>query len=153
MKNISNLVLMSLVALNLSSASVFAADKQAKHESANKEEESIEYYHQEAVNAARGARPTPPKIVSPTPVSEVSGTETTLEWQKVNTADSYHLQVSENPGFFNPQVDMPLYADNKYTVTGLVKGHLYFWRVASFKKGNVTGESKSNFTLGSFKVK
>jgi hypothetical protein len=116
-------------------------------------EESIEYYHKEDPNTTLSFRPTPPKIVSPTPVTDVSGPEVTLEWQKVAVADSYHVQVSDNPGFFNPLVNEQLYTELKYTVKGLEKGRLYFWRVASFKRDNVAGESKSNFTLGSFKVK
>ena len=154
MKKFTVLVFIALVTANLSSLKIQAAEKASKPATESKEkEEPFEYYHKEDPNSSLTTHLTPPKIVTPIPVTDVSGPDVTLEWQKVNLADSYHVQVSDNPGFFNPLVNEQLYPELKYTVKGLEKGRLYFWRVASFKKDNVPGESKSNFTLGSFKIK
>jgi hypothetical protein len=123
--------------------------------SAQANEENIELYHpqQPAPNAAQ--RPGIPKLTAPTPLASVSAGEIKLQWNKVEDASAYALQVSADPIFFTLLVNEPLYKDTSYTVKDLKleSGQNYYWRVAAVKEDNQPGTIKSLFNRSSFTVK
>jgi hypothetical protein len=78
--------------------------------------ENIELYHPEQPNASIAKRPGIPKLTAPAPLSQISGGDVTLQWNKVEDATAYALQVSPDPIFFTLLINEPLFKDTTYTI-------------------------------------
>jgi len=68
----------------------------------------------------------------------------TLFWNKVSDASSYSVQVASDVAFANIFFKDSMVADTSRTVSGLVNGVLYYWRVKSMNDGGVS--AWSNFS-------
>ncbi|MFH1196327.1 MAG: FlgD immunoglobulin-like domain containing protein [bacterium] len=65
----------------------------------------------------------PPSNSSDIPVSF------NFEWEPVNGADKYHLQLSQNLGFSMIVTEDSLIAGNSYNISGLENNKNYYWRI------------------------
>lgn len=133
------------------STSLFASENSITNES----HESFEYYHQTPPASENAKSPTVPTLLSPAPLSEVSGTPIELKWSKVSEASAYALQISSDPIFFQLLVNEPLYKETSYTLKDmkLESGKNYYWRVAAVREENQAGTIKSLFNRSSFTTK
>jgi len=70
----------------------------------------------------------------------------TFDWQDVDGAITYQLQIDNNSSFTSPEIDIFL-PSSAYEVSGLVAGATYHWRVKAFNACGGGGWSSSrNFT-------
>ena len=61
----------------------------------------------------------------------------TLSWDKVQGADSYHLEVSQSDNFLYSIIDVEDLTETKYEITTLEElevGTIYLWRVRAQNK-------------------
>ncbi|MBU1878046.1 MAG: S8 family serine peptidase, partial [Chloroflexi bacterium] len=80
--------------------------------------------------AVNHAAPATPALVSPADGSSNVPIKPTFQWSTVPVADSYRLQVSADPSFASPLIDVSNIATNTYTApTALPGGACLFWRV------------------------
>lgn len=123
--------------------------------SAQATEESFEIYHEQKPNSNLAQRPGIPKLTAPAPLATVGAGEIKLQWNKIEDASAYALQVSADPIFFTLLVNEPLYKETSYTLKDikLEPGKNYYWRVAAVKEENQPGTIKSLFNRSSFTVK
>jgi sugar lactone lactonase YvrE len=63
----------------------------------------------------------------------------TLQWEKAAMADSYHLQLANDSLFKTIVLNDSLITSSSRTITNLLEGRIYFWRL---KAKNNLGESK-----------
>ncbi len=128
-------------------ATATKAEKVVEHE------EKFIIYHKSEPNSTLGVPPQRPKLLSPAPLSEVTGSEVVLKWNPSEEADSYSLQVSDDANFFKFTINEPSISKTEFTATGLQKDKIYYWRVAAIKSQNNTGFTKSLYNRSSFTVK
>ncbi len=82
----------------------------------------------------------PPILTYPADGATSVPTKFTVKWQKVNGAESYHLQISDSEQF--PSLGLPIdqqnIPTNSYTVnSSLIKENTQYWyRVRAFANGN-----------------
>ena len=103
-------------------------------------------------NKNLSAQPGRPTLQSPAPLSMVSGASTTLKWNEVQGADSYHVQVATDPNFKWLVSNEFFVKGSSFDVKGLEAGKQYFWRVAGMKSDNGAGYMKGDFTASSFQA-
>lgn len=99
-----------------------------------------------------GQPPKAPTLVSPAPLSVVTGKSVELQWTPEPEAFTYHVQVAKDPMFkwlIHENHDVK---ENRYTVSDLPNGTI-FWRVFSQKPQNQAGLWKSPGAWSSFEVK
>lgn len=83
------------------------------------------------------AIPTAPLLISPIQSSSVNSKSLEFEWQKVNTAEKYQIQVSKFSNFSQAIVyNNNNITNQKITVSDLEPDQVYFWRV---RASNTTG--------------
>jgi hypothetical protein len=82
------------------------------------------------------AAPASPNLTAPANGLTGVSVSPSLAWTA--TADSYHVQVATSAGFASPAVDDSLLTTTTKSVTGLLNGTKYYWRV---KAKNVGGTS------------
>jgi len=75
------------------------------------------------------ARPEPPVTLKPQPDEIVRANPPVFRWGQTEGANSYHLQVSRDPQFQDPVVDIPDLRKAEIRTEPLPNGH-YFWRIA-----------------------
>jgi hypothetical protein len=123
--------------------------------SAHANEVDFEIYRPEKPNANAAVRPAIPKLTAPSPLASVTAGEIQLQWNKVEDATAYAVQVSADPIFFTLLVNEPLYKETSYTIKDVKfeAGKNYYWRVAAVKENNKPGTIKSLFNRSSFTVK
>jgi photosystem II stability/assembly factor-like uncharacterized protein len=82
------------------------------------------------------------------PAAGASGVPLTpsFQWASVSGADSYHIQVADNPGFTTPLADAST-KDTFYTMTTALKpGTTYYWRIQSVSGTNASDYVSNVFT-------
>ncbi len=86
-----------------------------------------------------------PQLQTPANNSKEISPLTSFAWTLVPDAETYHLQVSTNPGFSMLVVDQPGIVETSYTLTAsLATDTQYFWRVFA---ENICGEVVSGQTF------
>jgi chitinase len=73
--------------------------------------------------------PSVPNLKSPSAGASGISTSTTLGWDLSTGADSYKLQVSQNPEFVEPILNQDNLTSLSFTLNGLNDNTRYFWRV------------------------
>jgi hypothetical protein len=81
------------------------------------------------------AAPAMPQLISASPVRSRSD-YIKLEWRKVKNADLYRIQVSRNQSFSTVAIPTATTSDTVKTLSGLIEGQKYYWRV---RAENVAG--------------
>jgi|GEM_PF-5971830 len=99
-----------------------------------------------------GQPPKAPTLVSPAPLSVVSGKSVELQWTPEPEAFTYHVQVAKDPMFKWIIHENHEVKKNRYQVTDLPSGTI-FWRVFSQKPQNQAGLWKSPGAWSSFEIK
>ncbi len=112
-----------------------------------------EKYKNEPANTKLAVRPGLPKLSQPEPMAKIDGTDVQLKWETLEGANSYNVQVSVDPGFFNLKVDEYVNGATELAVKGLESGKTYYWRVAGKNTENLPGYTQGNFTRSSFTTK
>ena len=88
-----------------------------------------------------------PVLVSPSNNSTNQSLTPTLSWNAVNGADSYKVQLSDDPGFVTFIVDEVGVTETSIEVTGLSNDTQYYWRVlATNAAGDSNWSTPFNFT-------
>jgi M6 family metalloprotease-like protein len=72
-----------------------------------------------------------PAGVYPTDGSTGIPTNPLFEWEQVSGADSYHFQLSTDPGFNTTQINLINHPEPSFQARGLEPFTLYYWRVAA----------------------
>jgi hypothetical protein len=72
-----------------------------------------------------------PDLVLPTDEATEQETSLTFDWEDVDSADTYHLQVSEDSGFGTLTIDADGLTASEYDASGLDYSTTYYWRVRS----------------------
>ncbi len=101
-------------------------------------------------------RPASPGLVAPREATVVDGHEVTFEWQPVEAADAYRVQVAEDTSFetivfettVEPTVEPPVEPAPELTVTDVfpTNEQTFFWRVlAQNEAGWSRGERVESF--------
>jgi hypothetical protein len=89
-----------------------------------------------------GARP--PRsfaLISPASCAQVGGAwAPSFEWGSAELAESYHLQVDDDPYFASPEIDVHVAGTTHTNETSLADGRVYYWRV---RAANATGETEA----------
>ncbi len=75
--------------------------------------------------------PQPPAYQSPPNGLSNVAQPVPLNWSDATGATKYQLQVDENSGFMNPEVDVEP-VESQYSVDGLMPLTYYYWRVRSY---------------------
>jgi hypothetical protein len=87
--------------------------------------------------------PGAPELVSPADGTTGVSYNVTLHWKKLSGATAYRLRVSTNPTFASGIVfDDSTLVDTLRTVSGLLDGSTYYWRVAG-RQGGGEGPASS----------
>ncbi|MDZ7722880.1 MAG: FISUMP domain-containing protein [candidate division KSB1 bacterium] len=73
--------------------------------------------------------PDAPQPVAPANDMELSNSTPTLRWSAVSDAEYYHLQVYDDIGIINPEIDIDNLSDSEYTISQSLDDNKYFWRV------------------------
>ena len=95
------------------------------------------------------AAPAAPQPVSPPNRESGLPTNVTLEWNPVDGADSYHVQVATTSGFTTLVFDAPDQTVTTFQATGLTDNTTYFWRVAGVNAaGTGSWSATRQFTVG-----
>lgn len=97
------------------------------------------------------ARPPSPVLVAPREAAVVDGTEVTFEWQAVEAADRYRLQVAQDAEFDTIVLERDVAGATEMTVTDAfpTDGQTFFWRVlAESDTGWSHGEHVESFVSG-----
>ena len=93
--------------------------------------------------------PAAPQPVSPANNESGLPTNVTLEWNPVDGAGSYHVQVATTSGFTTLVVDAPAHASISFQATNLTDNATYFWRVAGVNTaGTGPWSATRQFTVG-----
>lgn len=83
--------------------------------------------------------PAPPTLFQPPNGAQNISVTPTFEWLPSSGATSYHLQVSTEPGFSNPTINIPGLTSTQYVVINpLANGTLYYWRVRASNAGGTS---------------
>lgn len=91
--------------------------------------------------------PLAPQLVSPSDGATGVATNSLLEWNASSGASSYRVQVANNTGFSNPEVDGSGISGTNHQVSNLVEGTTYYWRMrATNIGGNSSWSSTWEFT-------
>ncbi len=98
-------------------------------------------------------RPTIVKLASPKFLEVVSGTSAKLNWNQVERATNYHVQVATDPNFKWLVANDHWVKGTTYEVSKLEAGKRYFWRVAAVKDDNISMHTKSLFVSSAFDTK
>lgn len=103
--------------------------------------------------ADRALATEPEKVVlnEPSYMQKISEETITLKWSPSATADAYFVQVATDPNFKWLVKEDHNVNGTELTLTGLTKNQNYFWRVAAVKSNNKAGNTKSAFTMNSFR--
>lgn len=110
-------------------------------------------FPQPKADLSKGTPPEAPQLSAPALGTVISSETVALSWRSADGATDYHVQVATDPNFKWLKVENHWVKDTQFEVSGLEKGHRYYWRVASWKKDNVAGANKSPFRASSFEVK
>lgn len=92
------------------------------------ESPKVKLYEINVFNEKPQAPDIQPILESPENNSDDILTETTLQWQGVEKASSYQVQVSEDSNFSSPVFDEAVGA-SQYEIENLSSGRTYHWRV------------------------
>ncbi|MBI3787126.1 MAG: fibronectin type III domain-containing protein, partial [Ignavibacteriales bacterium] len=93
--------------------------------------------------------PAVPTLLSPTEGATNQPTTLTLIWRPSFNASTYHLQISTASDFSSTVTDQSALADTSFTIVGLQKSTLHFWRVrASNAAGASSFSPTRQFTTG-----
>lgn len=84
------------------------------------------------------AKPVVPTLTSPTSGAANQPTTVTLTWSTVTGATSYHVQVSTSNAFTTIFAEDSSLTSATKTVTSLVNGTTYYWRVSAKNAGGVS---------------
>ncbi|MCC6659819.1 MAG: hypothetical protein IT437_02920 [Phycisphaerales bacterium] len=88
--------------------------------------------------------PRPPRtfaLTAPAHRARVgTGWTPSFQWQSGAGADSYHLQVDDDPYFTSPEIDVSVVGTSHVSGTPLPDGRVFFWRVTGV---NGTGETEA----------
>ncbi len=88
-----------------------------------------------------------PVLASPSNNSINQSLTPTLSWNSVTGADSYKVQVSDDPGFATFIIDQSGVTDTNLNITGLTNDTQYYWRVlATNSAGDSNWSAAFNFT-------
>ncbi len=94
--------------------------------------------------------PPAPELHSPYNGVRLQPTTLELHWSYVSSADTYHLQVSENPSFTDPVINDSTIADFEQTVGPLEESTTYYWHVRAKNEGGYSAYSAAfSFTTES----
>ncbi|CAN5346931.1 hypothetical protein BH09BAC5_BH09BAC5_28420 [soil metagenome] len=89
----------------------------------------------------------PPTLIQPLDNSFSSSSVRVLKWNALSDGIIYHVDVSTDSTFATTYRSVDV-GTNLYTVTGLVAGSRYYWRVNTNNGGNVSGFSSMwNFLI------
>ncbi len=102
-------------------------------------------YPPKTADKSLSTRPQKPDLVAPAFEAKISGSAQ-LEWKAAAGADGYHVQVATDPDFKWLVMNEVWVAGTNLTVSDLKPDQHYYWRVASLKKGNTPGYTKSMFS-------
>lgn len=139
--------------LVLTAVSAFAASG-GDHGSGGHDEKSYRnLFPIPQADLAKGTIPAVPNLQEPVFMSSVNPAFVTLKWNAVEGADSYHVQVATDANFKWLVQDAHLHKGVTYELQNLQPGQHYYWRVASFRSGNLAGTSKSTFSKSMFETK
>jgi hypothetical protein len=103
-------------------------------------------------NPMQSDRPTTVKLSSPKFLSKISGAETKLDWEAVEGATHYHVQVATDPNFKWLVANDHWVKTNSFEAKNLEAGQKYFWRVAAVKSDNDSMYTKSLFVSSVFET-
>ena len=98
-------------------------------------------------------RPTIVKLASPKFLEVISGSTVKLNWNQVDRATNYHVQVATDPNFKWLVANDHWVKGTTFEVSKLEAGKRYFWRVASVKDDNISMHTKSLFVSSAFDTK
>ncbi len=101
------------------------------------------------------AVPAVPELSAPNFYSAVKGNKVTLNWNKIDTATEYHIQVSTEPTFSNAKnmvINDYHVKDTNFEVSNLEAGKHYYWRVAAVNVNNWSTFRKSAFASSMFET-
>ncbi len=120
------------------------------------------YWRVQAVNAFGGApwsevwrfvtmRGGDAQVMLSSPADEATGIplSPTLEWEAVNGAGTYQVQVSTQANFSSAVVDAAGIAATQYQASGLSPNTQYYWRVLASNAGTNNWSSSRRFTTAS----
>jgi uncharacterized protein YjdB len=82
--------------------------------------------------------PAIPKLSSPADNSTGMATSLKLTWNAIANADTYGIEVSNNPDFSSLHISKSSLTSNEFTVSGLQEDTPYYWRV---RATNAAGSS------------
>ena len=85
--------------------------------------------------------PVAPTLLAPTNASGNVSISPTLSWNSVNTAVSYHLNVSVMSNFSTTVYDLSGLTGTAQPLTGLTNSTTYYWEVGAKNAGGVSGWS------------
>jgi len=137
-----------LFALTVISFPGLASDSQKGHGS-----HGTNFFPKKEANRALATRPSAPELLEPKALSQVTGTQVTLQWKAVENADSYRLQVATDPNFKWLLEQRDSYPETSFNLTGLEAGKHYYWRVYAWKNNQEPGSTSSFSSVSSFEVK
>lgn len=85
------------------------------------------------------------KLPAPNNLDPISGsqgvpTSGTLNWDNLNGAATYDVQIADNPGFINPITDQNGIQSNSFNYNGLNNNLNYTWRVRGVKANGCAGD-------------
>lgn len=95
----------------------------------------------------------PPKLINP-PDGLITHEETpTFDWEHVEGAETYHIQVDTTAYFPSPVIDQPAIPTSKYTPTEPLSDGKYYWRVRAKNSLNTHGNWSDiwDFTINHLK--
>jgi hypothetical protein len=75
--------------------------------------------------------PAPPVLVAPPNGATLVSINPTLDWNPSANADTYNVQMSDDPGFSNLIVNQTGIVATSLGVTGLANEETYYWRVSA----------------------
>lgn len=143
--------LFTLTLTNISLASEAAGEKHAGgHE--KKVEEMRALFPPKEADPKMSAEPAKTTLETPAAYAKVTGSEVTLKWKAVETADQYHLQVATDPNFKWLVTNEFFLKDTSFKVANLEAGKHYFWRVNAVKENNEPTHRKSGFVMSTFET-
>jgi photosystem II stability/assembly factor-like uncharacterized protein len=94
--------------------------------------------------------PPAPELILPDNGVRLQPVTLELNWSYVSSADTYHLQVSENPGFSDPVINDSTLTNDEQTVGPLEESTTYYWRVRAKNEGGYSAYSATfSFTTES----
>ena len=93
------------------------------------------------------ALPNVPVLSAPSDGAADVPLPVTLAWNTATDADSYDVQVDDDPAFASPEINQTGLATTSYQATTLAEGTAYYWRVRSVNTaGSSTWSAAWSFT-------